>query len=197
MLLDRESGGPDSLAYKQLGEAEAVPDMGHEPAPDDGLKAKYHFAWIIRGMMIMLLILATLALSSAMQVAEPAARSAQATPAGASLSGAAAVISIEQSARRWLVLVGEERWDDSWNPAASVQGIEHEQKWASVSKEARPPLGAVLSRIASSQEHLPAPPHGYEMVKFRTSFANRADATEAVTLVREGSDRRVVGYWIS
>ncbi len=44
---------------------------------------------------------------------------------------------------------------------------------------------------------MPAPPYGYEMIKFRTSFANKADVTETVTLVREGSDWRVVGYWLS
>jgi DNA-binding CsgD family transcriptional regulator len=198
MLLGKEGEDPDFLADKQMGEAESAPRMRHEEAPDDGLKASNRFALIIGGTLIMSLILATLALSSAMQVAEPAARNAQATPAGASLSAAAVDTDIEQSARRWLALVDEGRWDDSWNATGQAfRKLNTIEKWASVSEEVRPPLGAVLSRIASSQEYLPAPPFGYEVIKFSTSFANKADATETVTLIREGSDWRVVGYWIS
>jgi hypothetical protein len=44
---------------------------------------------------------------------------------------------------------------------------------------------------------VPAPPYGYETIKFRTNFANKAEATETLTLVREGSRWRVVSYWIS
>ena len=198
MLLDRESTGTDFLAYKQMGEAGSTLGVRHELAPDDGLKARNRFAWIIGGMLVMSLFLATLALSSAMQVAEPAADSAQATPAGAAESRAAIDSEILQSARRWLALVDEGRWDESWNATGrTFRELNTSEKWAAVSEEARPPLGAVVSRVASSQEHLPAPPHGYQMIKFRTSFANRADATETVTLEREGSDWRVVGYWIS
>lgn len=198
MLLGKEGEDPDFLADKQMGDAESAPGMRHEKAPNDGLKARHGFAWIIGGMLIMSLFLATLALSSAMQVAEPAARSAQATPAGAAEPRAAIDSEIVQSARRWLALVDEGRWDESWNATGrTFRELNTSEKWASVSEEARPPLGAVLSRVTSSQEHLPAPPHGYEMIKFRTSFANRADATETVTLERESSGWRVVGYWIS
>jgi DNA-binding CsgD family transcriptional regulator len=198
MLLDKESGGPDFLADKQMGEAESAPGMRHEKAPNDGLKARRSFAWIIGGMLIMSLILATLALPSMMQVAEPAAGSAQETSTGATASNAAIDADIAQSARRWLTLVDEGRWEDSWNATGQAfRELNTSEKWASVSEEVRPPLGVVLSRIASSQEFLPAPPHGYEMIKFRTSFANKPEATETVTLVREGSDWRVVGYWIS
>ena len=146
----------------------------------------------------MSLFLATLALSSAMQVAEPAARRAQAIPADAADSRAAIDSEIVQSARQWLALVDEGRWDESWNATGrTFRELNTSAKWAAISEEVRPPLGAVVSRVASRQEHLPAPPHGYQMIKFRTSFANRADATETVTLEREGSDWRVVGYLIS
>jgi hypothetical protein len=198
MLLGKEGEDPDFLADKQMGEAESAPCMRHEKASNDGLKARHRFAWIIGGMLIMSLILATLALTSMMQVAEPAAGSAQITAVAAEASDAEVDVDIAQSARRWLALVDEGRWEDSWNATGQVfRELNTSEKWASVSMEVRPPLGAVLSRIASSQEHLPAPPYGYEMIKFRTSFANKPEATETVTLVREGSDWRVVGYWIS
>jgi hypothetical protein len=53
-----------------------------------------------------------------------------------------------------------------------------------------------VSRAVISQENLPAPPHGYEVVKFRTRFANKADAVETVTLDREDGGWRVVGVTI-
>ena len=57
-------------------------------------------------------------------------------------------------------------------------------------------LGAVISRTALSQESVPAPPAGVEVVKFRTSFANKADVIETVSLAREGSDWKVVGIYL-
>jgi hypothetical protein len=61
----------------------------------------------------------------------------------------------------------------------------------------RTPLGAAVSRSFLSQENLPAPPGGYEVVKFRTRFANKAEPlVETVTLEREGDSWRVVGVII-
>ncbi len=54
----------------------------------------------------------------------------------------------------------------------------------------------MISRTFVSQENLPAPPHGYEVVKFRTRFANKAEALETVTLDREDGSWRVVGVTI-
>lgn len=56
--------------------------------------------------------------------------------------------------------------------------------------------GAVISRTLLSQENLPAPPAGYEVVKFRTSYANKADAVETVSLARENGEWRVAGVTI-
>ena len=43
------------------------------------------------------------------------------------------------------------------------------------------------------RENLPAPPYGYEVVKFRTTFANRADVVETVTLEEQAGGWGVVG----
>ena len=55
----------------------------------------------------------------------------------------------------------------------------------------------MLSRKAIRFEYMNAPPHGYEMVQFRTDFENRKGVIESVTLEREDSGLKVVGYFIS
>jgi hypothetical protein len=65
-----------------------------------------------------------------------------------------------------------------------------------VSRSVRTPLGALVSRSLISEEYVPAPPYGYQVVKFRTSYANKAGAIETLSLVREGGEWRVVGCTI-
>jgi DNA-binding CsgD family transcriptional regulator len=114
MLLTREGNGPDFLADKQMGEAESVIGMEQGRSPNDGLNARRRLAWTIGGIL-MSLILATFALSSLTQVAEPNAGSAQVAPVDSIPPGAAVDGDVVQSARQWLALVDEGRWDDSWN----------------------------------------------------------------------------------
>ena len=69
-------------------------------------------------------------------------------------------------------------------------------QWADAATKVRVPLGATISRTALSQDSVPAPPAGVEVVKFRTSFANKADVIETVSLAREGTDWKVVGIYV-
>ena len=104
---------------------------------------------------------------------------------------------VVRSAREWLVLGDQGRWKDGWlATASSFRKLNTAEQWAGVAEKVRVPLGAVVSRTALSQESVPAPPAGVEVVKFRTSFANRADVLETVSLAREGSDWKVVGIYI-
>ena len=90
-----------------------------------------------------------------------------------------------------------ERWEDSWRGTTdSFRNMNTVEAWRSASEQARVPLGAVVSRADLSRESVPGPPSGYVVVKFRTSFANRASATETLSLAREGETWRVVGYYI-
>jgi hypothetical protein len=69
--------------------------------------------------------------------------------------------------------------------------------WTEVSEQVRTPLGAVRSRQLLSQENLPAPPAGYEVVKFRTLYAGKAQPlVETVTLERENDRWMVVGITV-
>jgi hypothetical protein len=104
---------------------------------------------------------------------------------------------VVDAARQWLMLVDQAKWDESYRGTMpSFRKLNSLKVWADTSEKVRVPLGAVLSRTLLSQENLPAPPSGYEVVKFRTSYANKADAIETVSLDKEGGIWRVAGVTI-
>ena len=47
-----------------------------------------------------------------------------------------------------------------------------------------------------SQESVPTPPAGAEIVKFRSSFANKAGVTETVSLAKEAGEWKVTGIYL-
>jgi DNA-binding CsgD family transcriptional regulator len=198
MLLYREGQTPHSLADKDLGEAGTAPAVGQRDTPEDGRKARLSLAWAIGGMVIMSLVLATILLSSTSLAPAPEVAAANIAPNEAGAPNAVASRSeVVQAAREWLALVDEGLWDESWNATGQAfRQLNTSKAWASLSAEVRPPLGEVLSRTATGQEEIPAPPYGYQLVKFRTTFANRGETTETVTLEREGEAWKVVGYLI-
>ena len=138
-------------------------------------------------MMPLLGLLALAALPQVVSTPSPAPIASEAAPNAV----------VVDAARQWLALVDQGRWDESYRATGKAfRKLNTPQVWASVSEKVRVPLGAVMSRTFLSQENLPAPPDGYEVVKFRTSFANKADAVETVTLENEGGSWRVVGVTI-
>ena len=91
----------------------------------------------------------------------------------------------------------ESRWSESFSATGGAfRKLNTVARWRSASEQARVPLGAVRSRELSSQDYVPAPPRGYAVVRFRTSFANKPSAIETVSLEREGPAWRVVGIVI-
>ena len=110
---------------------------------------------------------------------------------------AASESSVVRSARDWLVLGDQGRWKDGWQAtAASFRKANTAEQWADAATKVRVPMGALISRTALSQESVPAPPAGVEVVKFRSSFANKSGVIETVSLAREGSEWRVVGIYV-
>ena len=138
----------------------------------------------------MTLALGLFALMALPQPATPPARE-PAAPAQA------VVTEVVESARRFLVLIDQSRWDESYAATgATFRKMNTVQVWASASEQVRAQFGAATSRTLLSHEHLPAPPRGYEVVKFRTRFAKGADAVETVSLSREDGVWRVAGITI-
>jgi DNA-binding CsgD family transcriptional regulator len=195
LLLEAEGGDPGpptpySVGDAQIGDDAAAPRMDQEGAPTRGAGRPSRRPWIIIGVLLMTLILGLLALAALPQAASGPAPTAAASPAPAHSE-------VADTARQWLALLDQGRWDDSYRATgASFQKANTVQVWTDVSLQARAPLGAMISRTFVSHENLPAPPHGYEVVKFRTSYANKAEAIETVTLDREDGAWRVVGVTI-
>ena len=138
----------------------------------------------------MIIALSAAALIISAQVTSPTV----ATPdAGTATSSS----EVAETARQFLLLLDERRWAESYQAtSASFRELNTVQAWIAASEKARVPLGAAISRTLVSQENLPAPPDGYEVVKFRTSYANKAGALETVSLRRENGIWRVAGVMI-
>lgn len=188
MLLDVE--GSNSLVDVKIGEAAILPDVEQATVPILGSRPAIRPVWIMTGVALMTLILGFFALAALPQLASTPGPS----PVAAGEPVDAAVV---DSARRWLVLVDQGRWEESYQATGDAfRKLNTSRMWASASERVRTPLGAMVSRVLIGQQDVPAPPNGYEVVRFRSRFANKADAVETVTLEREEGDWRVVGVTI-
>lgn len=196
LLFETEGWDPQNHADKQMGEASAPARVEQGAASGIGEERTQRQTGLIAGGAIMSFILGILALSLISDGTSPIAASngAAGETAASAVAGESEVV---RSARQWLELGDQGNWKDSWlGTASSFRQSNTADKWAEVSEQVRVPLGAVVSRTALSQESVPAPPAGVEVVKFRTSFANKADVVETVSLAREGSDWKVVGIYL-
>ena len=195
LLLDTEGEAPQSRADKQIGEASGPAAAAGGDQPDSGTVratgVASPVAWLIGGLAIMSVILGILALTAPQQSAS--------APASAQAPAAVAIVETEavRAARGWLQLHDEGRWRENWTAtAASFRKLNSVERWTQVAQSVRPPLGAMISRVAIAQESVPAPPAGVEVIKFRSRFANKPDAVEIVSLAREEGAWKVVGIYI-
>ncbi|MDT9600478.1 DUF4019 domain-containing protein [Sphingosinicella rhizophila] len=195
LLLEVESVSSRSLDPHFLGDAEIGGDAGptwmnDASVPASGVKRLHRHPWIIIGVLIMTLALGLLALTALPDVA-PTAQPTSIAPSEAPSS------EVVDSARQWLTLVDQGRWQESYRATgAAFRKLNTAPVWAEVNEKGRVPLGAVISRVFASQQSLPAPPMGYQVVKFRTHFANKPEALETVTLEQENGRWHVVGVTI-
>lgn len=188
LLFAAEGGSetaPDLLGDEKIGEDRPAGPVDQPTAPiGAGRRPR---PWLLAGGLAMTFALGLLALVA---LSEPGA-----APASAPAASAQAGTEVATSARQWLELLDQGRWEDSYRgTGAAFRKLNSLQLWTDVNNRVRPPLGAVVSRSFLRQENLPAPPAGYEVVKFQTRFANKAEpVVETVTLEREGDRWMVVG----
>lgn len=148
-------------------------------------------------MLVMSLIVAAVALSSALSSGDRPAAPTYLAAATASEAQSASV----SAAREWVALIDRQNWNESWNAAASLFKSQLSQAaWASTIKPVRQPLGAVSARAFKSvvkSKSLPNAPAGdYEIIEFATDFSAKPRAIETVVMAREGAAWKVAGYFI-
>lgn len=103
--------------------------------------------------------------------------------------------------QQWLALVDGRDYGASWKEASPLfQKRIPQDKWMQAMTIAREPMGAVSTRKvanATSSKSLPGLPDGdYIIIQFETSFANKANAVETVTLIGGPGSQKVGGYFI-
>jgi DNA-binding CsgD family transcriptional regulator len=197
ILGDAEGRGPHFSGDKETGVVGATAgaaNHGHSyRTPGRG----HPVAWLAGGMLIMSLIIAAVVLSMLHEGDKTPA------PAPARIVSAAPNTSeSEGAARGWLAVVDGGGWEASFNAAGAMfRAHITAQEWASKAQPVRQPLGPVSSRVLKSvikATELPSMPVGqYEILQFATSFAQKPDTIETVTLARESSGWKVDGYFIN
>lgn len=186
-LRDLEHRDPQILGDKALGEAAAAPGMEQTTASAATRRMGRRSGWIAGGLFmsfaLALLAFASMSGSADTPAAPPSTAPAQSAAVAAALG--------------WLALVDRGDWNGSWEATGqSFKTLNTPETWARVAHQVQGPLGAVKARVLLSEEAVPAPPYGYQMVKFRTDYANKAGAIETLSLVREGGSWRVVGVMV-
>lgn len=216
LLLEAEGGNaraphfaPELLRDTPIGD-EVRPAMTDQAdAPTDGGARRSRRSPILIGAFLMTLALGLLALTAlplntlALNTAAPTSTLVTAAPAANQTtvqqdpSSEAVNPEVVNAARAFLTMIEQKRWEDSYAATGTAfRKLNTLQVWSAVSEEVHARYGATVSRTLLSQQNLPAPPAGYEVVKFRTVYANKAQAVETVTLDREGGRWVIVGVTI-
>jgi len=106
------------------------------------------------------------------------------------------------SAKTWLSLIDNGKYQESWQAAATLfKGAVPEDQWIQTMVSARKPFGKILFREIDAKSYhttLPGAPDGeYVVIQFKTSFENKKNAVETITPMREQDGVwRVSGYYI-
>jgi hypothetical protein len=125
-----------------------------------------------------------------------------AVSAGRALAQDPRASAAQKAALSWLALADAGNSTGSWQAAGKLfQNAITSDQWGDALKKVRPPLGAAVERSMLSTQFTTtfqgAPDGEYALLVFRTSFANKTDSRETVTLVREPDGVwRVIGYYI-
>lgn len=185
-----EGPAPEILGDKALGDATGRGTEEHAASVETPRMVR-PLGWIIGGLMSLALALFAFASMTGTAVAPAAA------PTTAPAESAPAESAAVGAARDWLALVDKGDWNGSWAATGqSFKALNSVETWSRVAREVQGPLGAVKARVLLSEQEVPAPPYGYQMVKFRTDYANKPGAIETLSLVREGGAWRVVGITV-
>lgn len=186
-----EAGAPKLLGDSILGDAPGPEDMAYPVQPAAVHHPMHAKGWLI-GALLMSVIFAALMLS-------PLTGAGDAPPAAPTTIASSPAVESDTAgaARQWLSLVDQGDWAGSWQATGDAfRTLNTVGVWAKASERVRTPLGAMITRRLVSEEYVPAPPQGYQIVKFRTDYANKAGALETVSLSQQGGSWKVVGITV-
>ena len=197
-ILAQQETAPNFIAPQEIGMADKLDGVQLNGRPGRSERNHFVIAWLGGGLLVLILVFAALTLSlngGDTASSKLAAQTQTLTNVGQTQSASAA------SAREWLALIDARNWNDSWREAGSMFRSQiSQQRWASTIAPVRNPLGAPTFRSIgkiTKATSLPGAPSGeYELLEFQTNFANRRGAVETVVLAKEGTEWRVVGYFI-
>jgi hypothetical protein len=117
-------------------------------------------------------------------------------------SNAAAVTQAAQAAQKWLKLVDDGEYKQSWESASGLfKAAVTDDQWEQQVAAVREPLGKVIVRKLKSTHYttsLPGAPDGkYVVIRYATTFQNKKSAVETVTLMLDADGEwHVSGYYI-
>jgi hypothetical protein len=106
------------------------------------------------------------------------------------------------SAERWLGLVDQGKYAESWKEAAALfRNAINQGQWEQSLQAVRKPLGNLVSRKVKTKTYrtsLPGAPDGeYVVIEFDSSFEKKKSAVETVTPMMDKDGKwRVSGYYI-
>ncbi len=194
LLQDIEQQSPDFHGDEDFGAAHTPADAASVKPSADGPRISRRIGMMIAGALTMI----TLALVGLLAMQQPYAPALnQSAPPPSAPASPAAASPVETAARQWLAMVDAGDWPASWQATGEqFRSLNPVERWATASETVRTPLGRMVSRELVTEDFTPAPPNGYATVRFTTSYAERAGATETLSLAWEGGAWRVVGYII-
>ncbi len=190
LLAEEGEQTPEILGDKAIGDAPEAIAAALMTASATRRWAGSRPALALIGVFAMSLVLAALLFpASPLSVMAPAPIAARASAAAESEAAAAA-----RAAEDFLMLIDENRWAESYAATGTeFRRLNTLERWSEVSARARPPLGKLLTRDLVGNEYVPAPPEGYRLVKFRSSYAGGTRQTESLSLAWEDGAWKVAG----
>jgi hypothetical protein len=101
--------------------------------------------------------------------------------------------------QKWLALLDDGKYDESWKQAGSMFRDEVKQEqWISALERLRQPMGAMVSRTTARVNFVKtlrgAPDGDYAIIHYTTDFKNKSTVTERLTLVKEDGRWQVAAY---
>jgi DNA-binding CsgD family transcriptional regulator len=187
-LRELEGPSPDFLGPNRFGDATIPQSVPEAASPAERRPMRHSVGWVA-GATLMTISLALIALSALSGTAdEPKTTLSQQT------TNPAVETEAVQAARLWLALVDAGDWQRSWDATShTFQSLNTSARWAAVAASVQTPLGANISHQLVSEDFVPAPPSGYQLIKFKSRYANKAEALLTLTLERENERWKVSG----